>query len=158
MEDKEIYEKIKEYFSAKEFVSKKVYSKYGEASWKFMCPRLLHTMLVIRELADEPITINNWSNGGKFSQRGLRSNMSTIFMSKFKKGRMYLSAHVMGKAVDFDIKGMTASAVRDWLEAIQDQLPYKIRLENKMNGKQISWVHLDVFWEAKNPKIYRFNV
>jgi len=158
MTDEEIYKEIKEYFSIKELVSKAVYKKYGESAWKFMCPRLLHTLLIIRKEVGKPITINNWHNGGVFSQRGLRSNVGSIFLSKFKKGRMYLSAHVMGRAIDFDIKGMTAPGVRNWLETIEDKLPYKIRLENEMNGKQISWVHLDMFWEEKNKDIYRFNI
>lgn len=158
MTDEKIYKEIKEYFSIKELVSKKVYTKYGEGAWKFICPRLLHTLLIIRKEVNKPITINNWHIGGSFQQRGLRSNLSTIFMSKFKKGRMYLSAHVMGKAVDFDVQGMTAPGVRNWLETIEDKLPYKIRLEDKMKGKAISWVHLDVFYDEHKKDICRFNV
>ena len=71
---------------------------------------------------------------------------------------MYLSAHVMGKAIDFDVKGMKATEVRDWVEENQDIFPYKIRLENKMNGKPIRWSHLDVYYSRKNPKVYKFNV
>lgn len=156
--DEKIYKEIKRYFKIQEFVSKRVYNKYGEGAWQFICPRLLHTLLIIREGLGKPITINNWHAGGKFSQRGLRSNMSSIFKNKFQKGVMYLSAHTMGKAIDFTVKDMTASEVRDWLEGIEKELPYKIRLENKMKGKQISWIHLDVFWNINNPKVYRFNI
>jgi len=158
MTDEKIYEDIKKYFKVQEFVSPKVYKKYGERSWKFLCPRLLHTILVIRILADKPMTINTWSNGGRFSERGLRSNLGAIFYKMFKRMRLYLSAHVLGRGVDFDIKGMTAPGVRNWLETIEDQLPYKIRLEDTMNGKPINWCHLDVIWEPHNPKIYRFKV
>jgi len=158
MTDEKIYTEIKKYFTIQEFVSKKVYKKHGERAWKFICPRLLHTLLVIRIMIDKPITINNWHVGGKFSQRGLRSNLSSIFMSKFKKGRMYLSAHVLGRAVDFDVAGMTAPEVRQWLKGAYKHLPYKIRLENEMKGKQINWVHLDMFWEKKNKKVYLFNI
>lgn len=158
MSDEEIYKEIKKFFSIEELVSKKVHTKYGEKAWQFMCPRLLHTLLVVRKAIDRPITVNNWHNGGKLQQRGLRSNLGSIFMSKFKKGRMYLSAHVMGKAVDFDVQGMTAEQVRMFIKGIHKDLPYKIRLEHKMNGKFISWVHLDLFWNDKNPKTYFFNV
>ena len=158
MSDEEIYKKIKSYFFIEEFVSKKVYQKYGEKAWQFMCPRLLHTLIIIREDIGKPMTINNWHRGGNFSQRGLRSNLSSIFMSKFKKGRMYLSAHVMGRAVDFDVKGMTAEEVRMYLKGMKDKLPYKIRLEHKMKGKFISWVHLDVFSNPSNKHIYLFDV
>ena len=158
MTDEKIYTDIKKYFKVQEFVSDKVYKKYGESSWKFLCPRLLHTLLIIRKDLGLPMTINNWHIGGKFSQRGLRSNLSTIFMSKFKKGQMYLSAHVMGKAVDFDVSGMEAEEVRMWLRGKYKELPYKVRLEHKMAGKNINWVHLDMFWEAGNNQVYQFNV
>ena len=158
MTDEKIYEEIKKFFKIQELVSKKVYDKHGEAAWKFMCPRLLHTLLIIRILIDSPITINNWHRGGSFGQRGLRSNLGYIFYKMFKRGRLYLSGHVLGKAIDFDVYGMSAVEVRDWLETIEDQLPYKIRLENKMKGKPISWVHLDVLWDVKKNKIYKFNV
>ena len=135
-----------------------MYDKYGERSWKFLCPRLLHTMLIIREVLGVSITVNNWYRGGSFQQRGLRSNLGYIFLKYFKRGRIYLSGHVLGKALDFDVKGMTAVEVREWLVNNADILPYKIRLENKMKGKPISWVHLDLIWEEHNPKVYLFNV
>ena len=158
MSDEEIYDEIKKYFRIEEFVSKKVHKKYGDRAWMFLCPRLLHTVLIIRKELGKPITINNWHIGGKFSQRGLRSNLSNIFYSKFKKGVMYLSAHVTGRAVDFDVKGVEAQDVRDWLVENSSILPYKIRLEDKMKGRPISWVHLDMYYSRKNPKVYKFNV
>tara|TARA_R110002096_G_scaffold101463_3_gene224304 strand:+ start:1361 stop:1837 length:477 start_codon:yes stop_codon:yes gene_type:complete len=158
MTDEQIYKEIKDFFDIEEFVSKKVHDKYGEQAWQFLCPRLLHTILIIRKKIDKPITINNWKWGGKFSQRGLRSNLGYIFLSMFKKRKMYLSAHVMGRAVDFDVQGMTAEEVRMWLKGIHKDLPYKVRLEHKMNGKNISWVHIDMFWRDSNKKVYLFNV
>ena len=151
-------EELKKYFSIKELVSESVYNKHGESAWKFICPMLIHTLLVIRKEIDKPITINNWANGGKFQQRGLRENTSNIVRSKTKSKRLYLSAHTMGKAIDFDVKGMTAVEVREWLKNHYYILPYKIRLENEMNGKPITWVHADLFQEENNPKVYLFNV
>lgn len=158
MSDEEIYENIKKYFKIQEFVNKATFKKYGESSWQFLCPRLLHTMLIIRKEINKPITINTWFNGGRFSQRGLRTNIGQIVKSKTLKGRMYLSAHVMGKAVDFDVKGLSSEEVRDWISLNSEKIPYKIRLEQNMKGNPISWVHLDVFYNKNNPKVYRFNV
>ncbi len=158
MNDDSVYKEIKEFFKIEELVSKQVHKKYGEAAWKFMCPRLLHTMLVIRKEIDKSITVNNWHRGGSSQQRGLRENTCDMVSKKTKSNRLYLSAHTLGKALDFDVKGMTAVEVRDWIEENQDILPYKIRLENNMKGKPISWVHIDMIWEKKNPKVYRFNV
>lgn len=158
MTDEQILTGIKIRFRIEEFVSKKVYKKHGQNAWQFLDIRMLHTMYIIRNLIGKPITINTWHRGGTQQQRGLRSNLSTIFLSKFKKGIMYLSGHVLGKAVDFGIKGMTAVEVRRWLVKNQDKLPYKIRLESKLNGKEITWVHLDTMYNEKNSKIYLFNV
>lgn len=156
--DKQIYEYIKEFFAVEELVSPGVFKKYGERSWRFLCPRLLHTLLIIRVKLDKSITINNWKWGGQFDERGLRDNLTPIFNGKTKAGKMYLSGHILGRAIDFDVKGMTAPEVREWLVLNADILPYKIRLENKLNGKQISWVHLDMIYEERNPKAYLFNI
>ena len=158
MSDEEIIQRIKKYFKIEEFVNKKTASKYGEVSWQFLCPRLLHTMLIIREEIAKPITINTWHKGGRFSQRGLRTNIGQIVRKKTQRGILYLSAHTMGKAVDFDVAGMSAEQVRMWIKANSIIFPYKIRLEHKMKGKNISWVHLDVFSKETNNKIYLFNV
>jgi len=160
MRDLDILKGIKKHFNIKEFIDSVTYDKHGEKAWKFIDIRLLHTMLVIRTLIGRPITINNWAYGGKFTQRGLRTNVSSIVSNKVKKGLLYLSAHVMGKAVDFDVQGMTADEVRDWIIENEVNIPYKIRLEHKINktGKTITWVHLDVFYSENNPKVYLFNV
>jgi hypothetical protein len=58
---------------------------------------------------------------------------------KTKLNRPYLSAHVLGAAIDFDAKDMTAEEVRSWIYLNKSGLPYPIRLE-----QDVSWVHLDV--------------
>ena len=76
----------------------------------------------------------------------------------FFKNKLYLSAHLFGKGVDFDVQGMTAVEVRKWMVENAHLFPVKIRLENLLKGKPISWVHMDTFYEQKNPKVYLFNV
>lgn len=146
------------YFKIQELVSKRVYRRYGDDAIKFICPMLLETISAVRENIGKPITINNWHLGGRFHQRGLRENTSSIVKSNTNRDRLYLSAHVMGKAIDFDVQGMTANEVRKWLVDNQSILPYKIRLENKLKGNYISWVHLDIFQEENNAKVYLFDV
>jgi len=124
------------HFKMYELVDEKVYNLHGEASERFFDTRLLETIDKIREELKKPITINTWKHGGGFSQRGLRHNMSQIVKSK---NRIYLSGHVLGKAVDFDVEGMTAKEVREWIILNDNILPYGIRLE-----KNVNWVHLDV--------------
>lgn len=129
---------IEKYFSLEELVDKDVFNKYGQFAWNFFRKELLETLVFIREYFNAPITINNWKSGGKFSQRGFRSNLS--YFVKDKKDKLYCSAHCLGAGVDFDIKGYKAEEVRNKLIEIQEELPYPIRLEDKVN-----WVHLDVY-------------
>lgn len=146
---------IKDYFNIKELVDETTFKRHGENAWQFICPMLQETMLILRENIGKPITVNNWGNKGGFTQRGLRHNRSEMVKDKIS---IYLSAHMMGKGLDFNVKGMTASEVRAWIVANQDLFPYKIRLERNFRGKEITWIHLDVFQNDKNPKIYLFDV
>ena len=147
--------KIKDYFHISELVDKTVFDKYGEGAWKFLDETILETLLIIREGIGKPITINNWKQGGNFSQRGLRHNMSALVKNKT---RLYLSAHIFGKAFDFGVTGMSAVDVRKWIVENEDLFPFKIRLERNMNGKPISWVHVDTMSDESKPKVYQFDV
>lgn len=146
---------IKDFFSIEELVDKTVYDKYGEGAWKFIDTKILTTLLIIRKELGKPMTINNWKWGGKFSQRGLRHNMSALVKNKT---RLYLSAHIFGKAFDFDVKGMTAVEVREWIVANSEKFPFKIRLERNMKGNPISWVHIDVMSDSSKPHVHQFDV
>tara|TARA_R110000764_G_scaffold218687_1_gene306182 strand:+ start:25 stop:480 length:456 start_codon:yes stop_codon:yes gene_type:complete len=150
--------KIEDFFCIEELISETVFNKYFQDSWQFIDADLLKCLLIIRVGLSSSITINNWKSGGKFSQRGLRENNCPMVAKKTKEGKLYLSAHTMGKALDFDVKGYTATEVREWIVDNAEKFPCKIRLENELNGKPISWIHLDVFQNKKNPKVYLFNI
>ena len=81
-----------------------------------------------------------------------------VFDKYGEKAWQFLSIRMLHTMLDFDVKGMEAYKVRLWLKDNYDKLPYSIRLENEMNGKQISWVHLDTYSNINNPKVYLFNV
>ena len=147
MKEAQVREKIKYYFNINELVGKRTYKKYGERAWRFLDYRLLYALLIIREGLDRPITVN----AGKRQQRGLRTIVQQMIKNYFYKDKLYLSAHLLGKAVDFDVKGMSARAVRAWIVTHEDLFPFKIRLEDK-----VTWLHLDVIWEDKNSKVYLF--
>jgi len=160
MNGKAIYD-IKQFFKIEEFVSKTVYDRYGEKTWKFIDYRLLETIYIIRRTLGLQMKINNWHSGGRFSQRGLRENTSSIVKNRTIHTKLYLSAHCFGKAVDFDVKGVEAEKVRMWIQENEDILPYKIRLEhiNTKTGLPITWVHLDIMPNVdQKDKIYLFNV
>lgn len=139
------------HFKTQELVGKQAYQLHGERAIRFLDEKLLTCLSIIREQLNRPITVNNWHIGGLFEQRGLRDNTQEIVRAKTMQGKLYLSAHVLGKAVDFDVKGMSAQEVREWIIDNEDLFPCKIRLE-----KGVDWVHLDVISEQKNPKVYQF--
>lgn len=147
MEEIEVRKRIKEYFDIQELVGRRTYKRFGIRAWRFLDYRLLYALLIIREGLNKHITINH----GRTQQRGLRTIVQQMIKNYFYKDRLYLSAHLFGKAVDFDVKGMQAQSVRDWIVENQELFPFKIRLEDK-----VTWVHLDVIWEQKNSNVYLF--
>lgn len=62
----------------------------------------------------------------------------------------YLSAHVLGRAGDFNVEGMSAEVARNKIVELEHILPYPIRLE-----KDVTWVHIDVM-DFGQGKIYQF--
>lgn len=153
-----IIARLKKYFETHELVGPHTHKKHGRRAWKFFSTDLLHALLIVREGIGKPITINNWYWGGKFSQRGLRSNLQNLVRQMFLSFKLYLSGHVLGEAVDFDVEGMTAEEVRQWIIDHEYLFPMQIRLEHKKNGKPIKWTHMDVIQEEHNPQVYLFNV
>ena len=132
------YKKAK-YFKIYELVGKNVYNKYGEDAWKFIDAKLIDNIDWLREKLNRKITANTYYWGGRFNQRGLRHNLSAITIKKTLKKLIYLSAHILGKALDFDVEGMTAKQVRDFIKKHQKELPHPCRLE-----EGVTWVHMDV--------------
>lgn len=152
MKSSEVLRRIKLYFKAYELVGPEVYAKYGEDSFQFMNIMMLETLLFIREELGLSITINDWHWGGIFSQRGHRANTQEIVYDKTIHKRLYLSGHPLGMAIDFNVKGMTARAVINWLVANADSLPHKIRIEDD----DVERVHIDIKYLERNPKVYLF--
>ena len=120
MTDSDILTGIRKYFKIHELVGRYTFRRYGERAWKFLDFRLLWALLIIRTNLNRKIAVNNWLWGGRFSQRGLRTNLQQIFSGYFKRFKLYLSGHVLGKGFDFDVEGMTAEEVRAWIVANAD--------------------------------------
>lgn len=132
----DIIKELGKYFDIVELVCPHTYNKWKDRSWQFLDTEYLHDLLVVRrDIIQQPMYCNNWDKQGQFSQRGLRCNMCQIV--KGKKD-VYLSAHVLGKAGDFDVKGMTAERAREMIMAARDVLPHPFRLEGN-----VGWLHFD---------------
>lgn len=130
---------ICEYFKLEELVSPVVFKTYGSFAWNFFDERTLRDLDLLRELWGKPLVINNWKNGGGYTQSGLRCNVDPIVKGKTKP---YLSAHVLGRG--FDVKPTKLTDCEDlFLCVIQNYKKFEVlsRLEN-FNSTG-TWVHID---------------
>ena len=142
----EILTAIRPYFDIDELVCNHTFAKFGNSSWQFLDTDFLHCLLIIRR---DIIKRAMWCNGSQKKQRGLRCNRCEMVRGK---SSVYLSAHVLGKAGDFTISGMTAEQARAAIRANADLLPCNIRIE-----EGVSWLHFDVLPQyGVNEKVYGF--
>jgi len=132
---------MKRYFKIHEVVCPHVFEEFGEGAWRFFDPRLLRVIGWLRETINRPVFANSYIGG--LMQRGLRCNLCSLVRDRTNKEELYMSAHVLGAALDFTVEGMSAEEARDWIFVRALDLPYYIRLE-----WNISWVHLDVLTEG----------
>ena len=142
----ELITKLKENFKIQELVCKHCYNKFGDKSWQFLSTELLSTLYILRtKVLKQPMIVNH----ANLTQRGLRCNMCSLVRTK---KYIYLSAHVLGKAVDFTVPGKTADQVRQIIKDNIDKFEYPIRLEEGVN-----WVHIDCYTLDSNKKLTTFS-
>ena len=154
----EIIKNLKKYFVIQELVGPRTYRKLKDRAWRLFSTEALLMLLITREGIDKPFTMNNWHKGGKYSQRGYRSNLQNIVRQLTLTWTLYLSAHPLGEGFDYTVKGMHPEHVRRWIIEHEHLYPMKIRLEHLKNGKPITWVHQDSIQEEHNPEVYLFDV
>lgn len=140
------------FFDLPEICCPHVYNKYGEFAWNFFDPRAIILINTFRDRIGKAIFVNDWEIHGNFSQRGLRCLKCEIVQDKIISNENYMSAHCLGKAFDFDVQGLMAGEVREWLIKNKNWWPYNFRLEDG-----VSWIHCDLFNDT-NDKIKLFSV
>jgi hypothetical protein len=147
MNREEIILQLRQFFQVRELVCDHTFSQWGERSWQFLDTAYLHNLLVIRrDILQMPMTCNH--DGAK--QRGLRCNRCQLVK---EKGKVYLSAHVLGRAGDFSVQGMTAQEARSRIRNMAGLLPYPLRMEGR-----VSWLHIDTLPQyGINTKVYEFS-
>ncbi len=141
-----------EHFSLDEIVCEDIYNHFGEVAWGFFDSRILITIEVLRKQLNKPIYINNWQIHGEFDERGFRCIQCSLVKKAIEEKRLYVSPHMTGQGVDFDVQGMEAEEVRQWIIKNQNILPYPVRLENNVN-----WVHCDTRDNLTGQKVVLFN-
>lgn len=141
-----IIRELHDYFQVSELVCDHTFSKWGERSWQFLDTDFLHCLLIIRrDILRLPMICNyQWVN-----QRGLRCNRCELVKGK---DSVYLSSHILGKAGDFSIEGITAQEARSRIRNNAHLLPCPIRMEGGVN-----WLHFDVLPQyGIDVKVYEF--
>ena len=142
----ELIKKVKENFQLKELVCPHCVKTYGDKAWQFLSTELLSTIYVLRnEVIKKPMIVNN---GTTFTQRGLRCNICELVKGKTTP---YMSAHTLGKAIDFHVNGMEAEEVRQLIKDNIDKFEYPIRLE-----EAVSWIHIDCYTLDSDKKLVTF--
>jgi hypothetical protein len=140
------------YFELSELVCEHVWERFHNIAWGFFDSRLLITIDVLREKLGRPIYVNNWIEHGPFNERGFRCIQCDLVKKAIKEKRLYVSPHMTGQAVDFDVQGMIAEEVRQWIITHKNLLPYPIRME-----RGVSWIHLDTRDNFEGEKVILFN-
>lgn len=142
----EIIRELHKFFQVSELVCGHTFSRWGERSWQFLDTEYLHNLLVIRrDILQLPMTCNH----AGAEQRGLRCNRCELVKAQTKT---YLSSHILGKAGDFTVTGLTAEEARRRIKENERLLPYPLRLE-----AGVSWLHFDTLPQYDvNAKVYEF--
>lgn len=146
MKRNDIIQEIGGFFTIDELVCDHTLAKWGEKSWQFLDTAFLHNLLIIRrDILQVPMICNH--EGA--NQRGLRCNLCPIVK---EKEDLYLSSHVLGKAGDFTVQGITAQEARSRIRNNAHLLPYPLRMEGG-----VSWLHIDVLPQyGITSKVYEF--
>ena len=143
----EIITQLRQYFQVRELVCGHTHGRWGERSWQFLDTAYLENLLVIRrDILQAPMTCNH----GNQLQRGLRCNRCDLVA---EKATVYLSSHMLGKAGDFTVQGMTAKEARSLIRNNAHLLPHPLRMEGG-----VSWLHIDTLPQyGIEAKVYEFN-
>lgn len=146
MHRQKIINELSAYFNVSELVCPHIYNKWKESSWQFLDTSFLETLLIIRrDILQLPMICNTCT----LTQRGIRCNCCQLVKEKTDP---YLSAHILGKAGDFTIIGLTSEEARQRIIAKSHLLPHKIRLESN-----VPWLHIDVLSQyGIHSKVYIF--
>ena len=137
---------IKRYFDIEELVCDHTLAKWGERAWQFLDTNLLECLLIIRR---DIVKMPMYCNSKTAHQKGLRCNMCQLVKSKTS---VYLSSHILGKALDLTCPGMKADKMRELIKANAHLFPCNIRIEADVN-----WLHFDVLPQyGITQKVYEF--
>lgn len=136
------------YFKGKELVSPEVYKIHGENVLKFISRDILIFLDLLREDLGVPILVNRPSVG--ITQRGLRTTIDSIVKDKVKNNKLYLSAHVLGRGVDFEVPSMDMKKVYERIINNPRRYSMITRIEDPNVTLAKGYIHVDNMETGKN--------
>lgn len=131
------------YFNTQELVSKELYDQLGELCLNLFSPHTLRVLDQIRSAYNEPLVINNWHNGGNYSQSGLRALNCPIGAKNSKHKQ----------AIAFDLKTGNINRLQEFLKRTSENF-FISRIENYEHTP--TWVHIEIS-ESFVESTYFFN-
>lgn len=151
MKRDELIKEVKKYFQLKELVCPHCVNTFGDNAWQFISTELLSIIYTLRtQIIKKPMIINSYDNN--LTQRGLRCNICQLCKDKTNSNKIYISAHALGKAIDFTVNDMSAEEVRNLIRSNIDKFEYPIRLE-----RFVDWIHIDCYTVDGVTKLVEFN-
>ncbi len=131
---------ISEHFVIQEFVPPQVYEKFKENSIWFINPQIIKVAEFVRTFFNKPVTINNWHNGGSYTESGFR-------MPDTSTGAK-LSAHKRGCAIDIKMPAADYDEIRKTILA-NEQKFLDAGVTTFEDGTD-TWLHLDCRYTMLN--------
>lgn len=130
---------VPKHFQAHEYVDPITEKEFSILSFTKMDPRILWTIDRIRERYGRPVYINTYNIPKYVEERGKSFRFRGYRPHYYMNGADY-SEHRHGRAIDFDVDGMTAEEVRQDILANQFDEDFKYITCIEAN---VNWVHID---------------
>lgn len=121
-----------------ELIPRSIHNQWGQRATMFIDPRLPGAVQWIRDRFGRPVIVNNWPTGGALHNRGFRPPAATVGAT--------LSQHRFGRAVDFNVMGITPQEV--YADIMANQEAYMNAGWTTVEDVAFtpSWTHLDLRW------------
>ena len=120
------------YFKIYELVPQHIYRVYKDYAWKFLNPKILETIDVLKEhFPNGTIKINDYYWGGIRKWSGWRTPLSPDYSET--------SQHSLGNAVDCIFSEYDVAEVRQFIIYNPDLFPHVKGIE-----LDVPWLHIDV--------------
>jgi hypothetical protein len=125
--------KLSKNFWLHEFVPPDIYEHMGTSSIWLLDMRIVRVCQLVRDRFAVAVTVNNWMEGGKRYQSGLRGHRSTV-------GARY-SQHKYGRATDILVEGHEPQELRGDIR--KNFKLYREAGLSTIEKATPGWVHLD---------------